>query len=190
MKVVVRPATAADIDRLVELYAAVADEGRWLGGEGPVDTDDHRRRWEARLASGDGVPLVAEADGVVVGQVNVDLTPYGVASLGMLVDRGWRRRGVGSALVRAAIDAARAHGCHKVSLQVWPHNEAALALYRRSRLRGGGPPPPPLPAPQRGAVGRGGDGARARRSRCQRRDSRLSTIVATTDSTIEVAIGT
>ena len=130
MKVVVRPATAADIDRLVELYAAVADEGRWLGGEGPVDTDDHRRRWEARLASGDGVPLVAEADGVVVGQVNVDLTPYGVASLGMLVDRGWRRRGVGSALVRAAIDAARAHGCHKVSLQVWPHNEAALALYR------------------------------------------------------------
>ena len=130
MTVLVRRATAADIDRMVELYATVADEGRWLGGEGPIDRGDLRRRWEVRHASGEGVQLVAEADGVVVGQVSLDVAPYGVASLGMLVDGAWRRQGVGTALVRAAVDAARAHGCHKVSLQVWPHNEAALALYR------------------------------------------------------------
>jgi RimJ/RimL family protein N-acetyltransferase len=127
----VRAATEADIDRMVELYAAVADEGRWIGAEGPVDRDDARRRWAHRLGGEAGVQLVAEADGLVVGQLGLELAPYGVASLGMLVDRAWRRRGVGSALVEAAIAAARDRGCHKVSLQVWPHNEAALSLYRR-----------------------------------------------------------
>ncbi|MEA2716544.1 MAG: hypothetical protein QOI99_861 [Actinomycetota bacterium] len=141
--VVVRPVTTADIDRIVALYAEVADEGRWIGAEGPVDREDLRRRWALRLEGGDGVHLVAETAGepaaggatgpgpVVVGEVSVDLAPYGVASLGMMVDRRWRRQGVGRALVQAAVDAARSHGCHKVSLQVWPHNEAARALYRR-----------------------------------------------------------
>ncbi len=131
MTVTVRPAVEADVERMVELYALVADEGRWIGAEGPVDRDDVRQRWAHRLASGDGVHLVAVADGVVVGQVTAELAPYGVASLGMLVDRDWRRRGVGTALVQAAVEAARARGCHKVSLQVWPHNDAARALYRK-----------------------------------------------------------
>jgi ribosomal protein S18 acetylase RimI-like enzyme len=129
--VVVRAATVADVERMVELYAAVAEEGRWIGGEGPVDRDDVGRRWTERLAADDGVHLVADAAGLVVGQAGVDLAPYGVGYLGMLVDRQWRRRGVGTALVQAALDAARQRGCHKMSLQVWPHNEAARALYRK-----------------------------------------------------------
>jgi len=130
-EVVVRPAAAGDVERLVELYATVADEGRWLGAEGPVDRAELRQRWGRRLSSDDGVHLVADASGVVVGQVSLELAPYGVASLGMLVEGGWRRRGVGTALVQAAVDAARNRGCHKVSLQVWPHNQAAGALYRK-----------------------------------------------------------
>jgi RimJ/RimL family protein N-acetyltransferase len=59
----------------------------------------------------------------------------------MLVAAGWRGRGVGSALLRAGIDWARRAGAHKVALQVWPHNQAAVALYekfgfqREGRLR-------------------------------------------------------
>jgi RimJ/RimL family protein N-acetyltransferase len=49
----------------------------------------------------------------------------------MLVVAGWRGRGVGSSLVAAAIDWARAHELHKLTLGVFPHNEAALALYRK-----------------------------------------------------------
>ena len=67
-----------------------------LVAEGPVDQDDVRRRWTSRLASGESVPLVAEAGGTVVGQASIDVAPYGVAYLGMLVDRDWRRRGVGT----------------------------------------------------------------------------------------------
>ena len=47
----------------------------------------------------------------------------------MVVAREWRGRGVGSALMVAAIDWARGRGLHKLSLSVWPHNAAAIALY-------------------------------------------------------------
>ena len=49
----------------------------------------------------------------------------------MAVAREWRGRGVGSALMAAAIDWARERGLHKLSLGVWPHNTAAIALYRK-----------------------------------------------------------
>jgi RimJ/RimL family protein N-acetyltransferase len=148
--IVVRPATDADVERMVGLYAEVADEGRWLGGEAPVDQEELRARWRHRLAEGEGVHLVAETAGVaevegvaemaggaeaggglVVGHASIEVAAYRVAYLGMLVDRSWRGRGVGTALVEAVVEAARAEGCHKVALQVWPHNEAARALYRK-----------------------------------------------------------
>jgi RimJ/RimL family protein N-acetyltransferase len=143
---VVRRATVADTDDWVDLYMAVAAEGRWIGGEVPPTPgeawrDDLRHRLAERMAEpGSHVYLVAEAEadagagagGAIVGQAGLDLAPYGVASLGMAVARDWRRRGVGSALVDAAVAAARERGAHKVSLQVWPHNTAAIALYRRA----------------------------------------------------------
>jgi ribosomal protein S18 acetylase RimI-like enzyme len=42
-----------------------------------------------------------------------------------------RGRGVGSALLSAAIEKARSEGLHKLSLEVFPHNDAAIALYRK-----------------------------------------------------------
>jgi RimJ/RimL family protein N-acetyltransferase len=48
-----------------------------------------------------------------------------------MVAADWRGRGVGSALVAAAIEWARAQGMHKLSLSVFPHNAAAIALYSK-----------------------------------------------------------
>src|SRR5262249_47598967 len=48
---------------------------------------------------------------------------------GLAVAADRRRRGVGRALLRAAIDAARAWRCRAVVLQVSTANQAALALY-------------------------------------------------------------
>lgn len=48
-----------------------------------------------------------------------------------MVAAGWRGRGVGTALVAAAIDWARARGLHKLALSVFPHNHAAIALYKK-----------------------------------------------------------
>ena len=75
--------------------------------------------------------LVAAADGEVIGFLHVEVSRFGFGEIGMLVAREWRGRGVGSALVEAAIDWSRERGLHKLSLSVFPHNEAAIALYRK-----------------------------------------------------------
>ena len=48
-----------------------------------------------------------------------------------MVAADWRGRGVGSALVAAAIESARARGLHKLTLSVFPQNEAAIGSYRK-----------------------------------------------------------
>jgi RimJ/RimL family protein N-acetyltransferase len=130
-EVAVRPAREQDLDAIVELFVEVAAEGRWIGTEAPVDRDRRRRRVAEALEQEHAVVLVAEAGGRVVGQLGMDLARYGVADLGMLVSGRWRGRGVGSALLRAGIEWARGAGAHKVSLQVWPHNAVAIALYEK-----------------------------------------------------------
>jgi RimJ/RimL family protein N-acetyltransferase len=127
----VRRAREEDLDALVDLMVAVAEEGRWIATEAPVDRERRRRRFAEDLERDDTVLLVADAGGQLVGQLALVLARYGVADLGMLVAAGWRQRGVGSALLLAGIDWARQAGAHKIGLQVWPHNRAAIALYER-----------------------------------------------------------
>ena len=129
----VRRATAEDVDALVELFVAVVDEGRWLGTEPPVDRDAQRERFLEQVdPSSESASLVAvDVDGCVIGHARVDVTPYNVAGLGMMVDARRRGQGVGTAILRAAIAATRELGAHKLALQVWPHNEPARRLYRR-----------------------------------------------------------
>jgi RimJ/RimL family protein N-acetyltransferase len=130
-EVLVRPARERDLDAIVELFVEVAAEGRWIGTEAPVDRDRRRRRLASSLEEERSVVLVAEAGGRIVGQLGMELAGYGVAELGMLVAEGWRGRGVGSVLLREGIAWARGAGAHKVALQVWPHNAAAIALYEK-----------------------------------------------------------
>ena len=130
-EITVREATPADVDTLVGMLVEVAAEGRWIGTEAPVDVDRRRRRMAADVEAEDAVVLVAEADGKPVGQLGLQLARYGVADLGMLVAAGWRGRGVGAALLAEAVRRAREAGAHKLALQVWPHNTAAIALYER-----------------------------------------------------------
>lgn len=130
----IRPACEEDLLAMVDLLAAVAEEGRWIGTEAPVDREARLARFSAALTDDRSALFVAVAaagGGEVVGQVGVELRPYDVAELGMLVAPGWRGRGVGTALLDAAIGWAREAGAHKVALQVWPHNRAARALYEK-----------------------------------------------------------
>lgn len=127
----VRPATPDDFESWVELFEDVAAEGRWLGSEAPFDRVARRAGYDRTMADPQATILVAVAGAEHVGQIFVAVEPSGVADIGMAVRDGWRGRGVGSALMDAAIDFAKAHGAHKVTLQVWPHNAAAIALYRK-----------------------------------------------------------
>ncbi len=129
---VVRTARQEDVEQLLDLLEAVAAEGRWIGTEPPIDREARRRQLVETTEGDDrSVRYVAVAHGVLVGSLGMELKPYNVAELGMFVHRQWRGRGVGSALIDAAIAWARSAGAHKVALQLWPHNHAALALYRK-----------------------------------------------------------
>jgi RimJ/RimL family protein N-acetyltransferase len=119
--------TAADADRrsLALLFAAVAEERDGIAAEPPVDVDALAVGWRI-----DGT-LIALSQGAVIGEIRVDPSWMGFGEIGMMVATDWRGRGVGSALLAAAIDWARARGLHKLALSVFPHNQAALALYRK-----------------------------------------------------------
>lgn len=127
----VRRAAAGDVDAIVDLFIAVVDEEQWLGTQPPVDREIQRARFLEETTSDRCASFVGLVDDELVAHARIDMAPYGVAGLGMMVDARWRGRGVGGALVRAVIDAAGGLGAHKIALQVWPHNEAARRLYLR-----------------------------------------------------------
>ncbi len=121
----VRPSTDDDRLPLARLFAAVAEERDGIATEPPVDVEERARNWRLE---GD---FVAVADGAIVGNIHVDRNRHGFGEIGMAVAKEWRGRGIGAALLACAIDWARGEGVHKLCLQVFPHNEAAIALYRK-----------------------------------------------------------
>jgi RimJ/RimL family protein N-acetyltransferase len=132
----IRPAEAADKAGYIELYSAVAAEGRWIGGEAPVDQERLGGLFDQTLASDQSTLLVAiepAAGGTddIVGAIFLRVDG-GVVGLGMMVSVRRRGRGLGRGLLDAGIDWSRTIGAHKVALEVWPHNAGAIALYRRS----------------------------------------------------------
>lgn len=131
-ELIVRRARSDEANQLLALFEAVAGEGLWIGSELPVDREAKLRQLE-ESAEGNprAVQYVAVGPDGIVGQLGMELKPYQVAELGMLVHQDWRGRGVGSALLEAGLEWARRAGAHKVSLQVWPHNDVARRLYRK-----------------------------------------------------------
>jgi RimJ/RimL family protein N-acetyltransferase len=121
----IRLAEEADRRPLAVLFAAVAEERDGIATEPPVDVDLWSKRWHLPGT------FVAVAEDELVGSLHVEVSRFGFGELGMAVAREWRARGVGSALLAAAIDWSREHGLHKLALSVFPHNEAAIALYRK-----------------------------------------------------------
>jgi ribosomal protein S18 acetylase RimI-like enzyme len=121
----IRPARDDDRLPLALVFAAVAEERDGIATEPPVDVEARAASWTL-----DGV-LVAVAGAEIVGSVHVDRSRHGFGEINIMVAREWRGRGVGSALLATAIEWARECGLHKLSLSVFAHNAAAIALYRK-----------------------------------------------------------
>lgn len=144
MTVVVRRAQPSDLPSLTEIHAQVhalhlrarPDHFR------EVAASVIEARLRALLANSDTSIWVAELNGSVVGYL-VSLrqfreeTVFGVAQRWCLLDQigvseGFRSRGIGSALLRAAIDEARADGIEQVELSSWAFNQAAHRAFERA----------------------------------------------------------
>jgi putative acetyltransferase len=95
--------------------------------------------WRKRLAEPpEGMfSLVACADGEVVGQVSLHTFPNSprrrhAGKIGMAVRDDWQGKGVGSALMQAAIDLAdKWLNLSRLELEVFTDNEPAIRLYKK-----------------------------------------------------------
>ncbi len=124
----VRRATIDDCEAMGRGMKVVADEGRWLATEGGAGATQLSERFRSGLKKGD-LLFVLEDEGEVVGMLGLPPTGVaGVLSVGMWVLPTHRGRGGGRLLMEAAI-AGRPADVHKIELEVWPENEAAIALY-------------------------------------------------------------
>jgi ribosomal protein S18 acetylase RimI-like enzyme len=124
----VRPALTVD-DDLVEAFARLIPQ---LSASSPPPDRD---ALAAIVDNPESVLFVATHDGAIVGSLTLALyrIPTGVKAWieDVVVDAGARGQGVGDALNRAAIDAARQRGAKHVSLTSRPSREAANRLYQR-----------------------------------------------------------
>jgi RimJ/RimL family protein N-acetyltransferase len=135
-RILIRPARRADARSFLDAYRAVAAERRFIQTEAVTRSHRHyrkrfRRSWDERAAH-----LLAIDGDRVVGSLSIrrdDDHPATrhVATLGMFVVASHRNRGIGSALMAEAIRWARSYDVERIELTVYPHNEAAVALYRR-----------------------------------------------------------
>jgi RimJ/RimL family protein N-acetyltransferase len=137
MSVTVRSADPADAAALVALASEVGAEPQgWLLSDASWRSVlDERRYLRALRRHPNAAVLVAENSGEIVGRLSISRDPHPssahVADLGLMVAAANRRRGVGSALLAGAEEWALRAGIVKLELHVFPHNEAAIALYEK-----------------------------------------------------------
>lgn len=126
----VRRARIEDAEELGRAMKVIVDEERWIATENPILVAELAERIRGGQEDGH-IQLVLEDEGALVGIVSLKPTRIdGVLSLGMWILPGHRGRGGGRALLESAL-AARPTDVHKIELETWPDNEAAIALYRR-----------------------------------------------------------
>jgi putative acetyltransferase len=126
----VRPATLEDCEPIARGMAVVVEEGRWLATEPPVQIDDLVEKFRTSVEWDDHFLFVLEEGGELIGSLGLHPSQTdGVLAVGMWVLPAWRGRGGGRMLIEAAL-AARPADAHKIELEVFPDNEAAIGLYR------------------------------------------------------------
>lgn len=129
----IRLGTEGDIEALLALFDVVAAERVYIGTEPGYDRELYAKRFRDMVARPEQSPLfVAIENGELAGTLTVwDHAEYG-PTLGMMVAPEARGRGIGRALLDKAVEWAARFRMTHLSLLVFPHNEAAVALYRKT----------------------------------------------------------
>jgi L-phenylalanine/L-methionine N-acetyltransferase len=135
MPITVRPTTIEDAPALHLIFTSP----RVIEGtlQLPLQSlDQVRARLQDTLTNSLIYPLVGSVDGEVVGSltlvVNGRARRRHVGELGMAIRDDWQGRGVGTALLHAALDLADNWiGLQRVELDVFTDNAAGIALYQK-----------------------------------------------------------
>ena len=137
--VTIRCAMPDDAAALLAQTRAVIDERCFLvtqPDEFDLSEEEQRSRIAKHVDAPDKLALVAELSGRILGVLWCEAGSRKRlahrATFHMLVEREWRGRGVGTALLQALIAWAEEHpAIEKLGLAVYETNRPAIALYRR-----------------------------------------------------------
>jgi ribosomal protein S18 acetylase RimI-like enzyme len=122
MRFALRTARADDVDGLLDLWREAAENDRR-----PPDT---RPAVAALLVRDAAAVILAEHDGELVGSVIAGWDGWRCHLYRLAVRPGWRREGVGGALLAAAEDRFRALGATRVDAMVLDGNDLGQQLWR------------------------------------------------------------
>jgi GNAT superfamily N-acetyltransferase len=129
----VRPACTDDFTGMIRLL----QESSAIEAKFEFDREKQRRGLQLLLESPSASIWVAERRGRVVGMVTVQLVVStaegrfsGVVE-DLFVSSAYRRRGIGKALLKAAVQWAHSGGAARVQLLADGHNVPALIFYRK-----------------------------------------------------------
>lgn len=139
-RLVLREPQPKDVKELMRFYnEVVAEPMNGIMGDKPVNLRQEREWLSARLReirARTSVMLLLEDDGRIVGSCHVERSKWKQAhraTIGVMIRKDMRRKGLGTLLMREAISLAkkRMKGLEAIDLYVFDYNERALRLYEK-----------------------------------------------------------
>lgn len=133
-QVTIRQISPLDIEGFHSCIDSVARERKYLGFTQATPIEETRKSLVEDMER-DVIRLVALADSKVVGWCHIrpdrweGFTHAGWLGMGVL--KGYRRQGIGSALLDQALEEARNRGLERVELSVFASNLGAIQLYEK-----------------------------------------------------------
>ncbi len=148
-KVVLREADSRDLDKLLSFINGLVIEKRrdessqlFTGFESQLT-----RRQEAgwlddlvgRIRKGDAMSVLAEVDGEVVGNGEIERGSYAETwhhgHLGLTIRGSYRGLGIGREMVRVLLAEARRQGLRSVHVEFLSRNQAAVRVYEKAGFK-------------------------------------------------------
>lgn len=129
-ELVIRPAEQADLPALQGLYRHLIAEETPCRDDRAADILNRLQAFEgsAVLVGLLGAALVASCTVIVIPNLTRRGTPYALIE-NVVTDAGHRNKGLGKAILKAALDRAWAAGCYKAMLLTGSQKPSTLAFY-------------------------------------------------------------
>ena len=134
---ILRNGTALDGQALLNIFLLTHAQTDYLlsyPDESTMTVEQEAQFLKDKTESQNGIELLAEVDGVVVGSAGIGCVGMKEklkhrAEFGISVDKAYWGLGIGRALTNACIECARAAGYAQLELEAVAENKNALALY-------------------------------------------------------------